>query len=157
MSRYHSSKKPSDANAAIQWLTAEPQAASVLDAARRLLEAQEALQGCVPGPMGQACRVALIENARLVLSVPSAAHAARLRQLAPTITRKMNAQGWNLSEITVKIQAARLLREPQRQAKSANPLGSAGVQAFSDIQTSIHPGPLADAIARLIKRHTPGE
>ena len=153
--RYTPSRKPANASAAIQWLSAEPGSASVLDAARRLLEAQEALQQLVPGPMGKACRVALIENARLILSVPSAAHAAKLRQLAPSITRKMNEKGWNLAEITVKIQAARLQITPERQPKSVNPLGTAGVQAFSDIQPTIHPGPLADAIARLLRRHTP--
>ncbi|WP_353172232.1 DciA family protein [Paracandidimonas soli] len=153
---YHPARKSADASVAIQWLSTEPRAASVLDAARRLLAAQETLQRLVPGAMGQACRVALIEDARMVLSVPSAAHAAKLRQLAPTITRKMNEKGWNLTEITVKIQAARLQTAPQRPPKSVNPLGTAGVQAFSEIQPAIHPGPLADAIARLLKRHDPG-
>ena len=103
--------------------------------------------------MGQACRVALIENARLVLSVPSAAHAAKLRQLAPTITRKMNEQGWHLADITVKIQASSLQKATQRPQKTVNPLGTAGVEAFAQLQPTIHPGPLADAVARLLKRH----
>ena len=153
-SRYTPPRKSANANPAIQWLSAEPHTASVLDTARRLLEAQETVQRLIPGAMGQACRVALIENAKLVLSVPSAAHAAKLRQLAPTITRKMNEKGWNLAEITVKIQAARLQTDAPRKGKSVNPLGTAGVQAFADIQQSIPPGPLADAINQLLKRHS---
>ena len=152
-SRYQPNRKPSDANVAIQWLATEPRAASVLDAAQRLLTAQRALQKLIPGSMGQACRVALIEDARLVLSVPSAAHAAKLRQLAPTITRKMNEQGWHLAEITVKIQASSLQKATQRPQKAVNPLGTAGVQAFAQLHPAIHPGPLADAVARLLKRH----
>jgi hypothetical protein len=71
----------------------------------------------------------------LTLAVPSAAHAAKLRQLLPTVTRQMNAAGWNISEALVHVQA----------------------HLFASVTEKLHDslpqGPLAQAIERLLRHH----
>jgi len=101
------------------------------------------------------CVVAKLETPRLQLAVPSAAHAAKLRQLAPRIAQALNTQGWNLNEIAVRVQAGmpRPGAKAPRPPKEAEPLGETALNAFETLKENVRPGPLADAIARLLAHH----
>ncbi|WP_268593257.1 flagellar hook-length control protein FliK, partial [Escherichia coli] len=79
--------------------------AGVLATARNHLQIQYAVAAILPAPLGSVCQVGKLENQRLQLVVPSAAHAAKMRQLAPRIAQALADQGWNLNEIAVKVQA----------------------------------------------------
>lgn len=81
------------------------QGAGVLATARKHLQIQYAVAAILPAPLGSVCQVGKLENQRLQLVVPSAAHAAKMRQLAPRIAQALADQGWNLNEIAVKVQA----------------------------------------------------
>ncbi|AOU91535.1 Zn-ribbon-containing RNA-binding protein [Achromobacter ruhlandii] len=109
----------------------------------------------LPAPLGSVCQVGKLENQRLQLVVPSAAHAAKMRQLAPRIAQALADQGWNLNEIAVKVQAG--LPKPGARKplppKEAQPLGDAALGAFETLHDNLRPGPLADAVARLLKHH----
>ena len=98
--------------------------------------------------------VGKLENQRLLLVVPGPAHAAKLRQLAPRIAQSLADQGWNLNEIAVKVQAG-LPKPGARQPKppkEAQPLGDTALGAFETLH-HLRPGPLADAVAKLLKHH----
>ena len=110
--------------------------AGVLATARKHLQIQYAVAAILPAPLGAVCQVGKLENQRLQLVVPSAAHAAKMRQLAPRIAQALSDQGWNLNEIAVKVQAG-LPKPGARQA----------------LHDTLRPGPLADAVAKLLKHH----
>lgn len=155
-------KRSRTSNNRIQhWLDASPGGSSILATARLHMQIREVLQQTLPVALGAACEVARAEQNRLLLAVPSAAHAAKLRQLAPSISRALCAQGWNLTEISIRIQAdLRLLQAGwQRPKPTARPLDDQALQAFDDLHDSLTPGPLADAVARLLRHHrqTPQE
>jgi len=137
----------------LRWLGRGQHSGSILATAQRLMQAQHVVRQVVPGAMGAACQVALIDGHSVTLRVPSAAHAAKLRQLGPTICRELNRQGWAISDVHVKI----TMRAPPS-GKSATrhgvPLGPKGLQAFADLAATLPPGPLADAVARLLEHHT---
>jgi hypothetical protein len=119
-----------------------------------LLAVEHAAKKILPPALAQVCRVARIEQQQITLAVPSAAYAARLRQLAPRIVQLLTGSGWNLNEINIKVQAGLL----QNQTKAATPkevapLDENALKAFEDLQNSLKPGPLADAVKRLLTHH----
>lgn len=140
---------------ALGWLGHDTRGAGVLATARRHLQLQRAVASLLPPGLGAVCVVAKLEGGCLQLAVPGPAHAAKLRQMAPRLAQALSGQGWNTTEVTVKVQAgmprpgARTPRPP----KTAQPLGPSALQAFESLGRTVRPGPLADAIARLLDHH----
>ena len=142
------------ADTAIDWLGSDRHGANVLTAARTLLALEGVLQRILPPGLAQTCRVARLENGQLTLAVPSAAYAARLRQLAPRTVDQLASSGWNLTEIQVRVQAGLLQsRTNTSRPKQSIPLDQQGLDAFRSLHEKLRPGPLADAVARLVARH----
>jgi len=116
------------------------------------MQAQRVVRQMLPGAMGAACQVARLDANSMTLTVPSAAHAAKLRQMGPAILRRLQREGWAVTDIHVKI-----TMQPPPSVKSSTrhgaPLGPQGLQAFSDLAATLHPGPLADAVQRLLAHH----
>lgn len=142
-------------NTALGWLGHDTQAAGVLATARLHMQVERALAAVLPPGLMAVIRVARLEPQKLQLAVPGPAHAAKLRQMAPRIAQSLSAAGWNLSEITVKVQAG--MPKPGAKAprppKEAEPLGDTALNAFEDLHRNLRPGPLADAVSRLLKHH----
>ncbi|AZR96279.1 hypothetical protein BBB39_17255 [Bordetella trematum] len=149
-----SGARPGD-RTAMGWLGHDTRGAGVLATARSHLQIQHAVAAVLPPALGAVCVVAKLESQRLQLAVPGPAHAAKLRQMAPRIAQALAAQGWNLNEITVRIQAGmpRPGQRAPRPPKEAVPLGGTALQAFESLQENLRPGPLADAVARLLAHH----
>ncbi|SAI65943.1 Protein of uncharacterised function (DUF721) [Bordetella ansorpii] len=140
---------------ALGWLGSDTRGAGVLATARVHLQIQHAVAAILPPGLGAVCVVAKMESQRLYLAVPGPAHAAKLRQLAPRIAQTLSAQGWNLNEINVKVQAGmpRPGAKAPRPPKLAQPLAGSALEAFEQLGQNVRPGPLADAIARLLRHH----
>jgi len=140
---------------ALGWLGLDARGAGVLATARLHLQIQHAVAAVLPPGLAAVCVVAKLEGQRLLLAVPGPAHAAKLRQMAPRLAQALSAQGWNLNEISVRVQAGmpRPGAKAPRPPKEAQPLGPKALQAFEDLGRNVRPGPLADAIARLLAHH----
>ena len=113
------------------------------------------LAALLPPGMGEVCAVVKLDNRRLELAVPGPAYAAKLRQMAPSLAQALAGRGWLLDEIAVRVQAGmpRPGSRTARPAKAAQPLGAQALEAFDELGKAMRPGPLADAIARLLAHH----
>ncbi|MFA5489940.1 MAG: DciA family protein [Candidimonas sp.] len=142
------------ADLAIQWLSSTGPSADVLATARYLLDLERATRQALPAGLAQACKAARVDGQQMTLAVPSPAHAAKLRQLAPSVAAKLSEQGWNISEVSVKVQA-RLAENRTKPLQSGNtqPLDAAALHAFDELSSRLRPGPLADAVRRLLSHH----
>src|SRR5690606_37252434 len=111
-------------------------------------------RAALPAGLAQACKAARIDGRQMTLAVPSPAHAAKLRQLAPTIITKLASQGWNINEVSVKVQA-RLSENWTKPLQAGNKatLNAAALDAFDRLGSQLRPGPLADAVQRLLRHH----
>lgn len=139
---------------AIDWLNNDQQGVNVMATANRLLQLERAAQKALPPALAGSCRAARLEGGQLTLAVPSAAHASKLRQLAPRIVQLLAQAGWNLNEIIIKVQAGLASNMTQTtRPKDINPLDATAIAAFERLHEGTPPGPLADALARLIARH----
>ena len=138
----------------LEWLNNDQQGSNVLATAQRLLQLERATQKALPPALAGSCRVARVEGGLLTLAVPSAAHASKLRQLAPRIVQLLAHAGWNLNEISIKVQASLVTSiTPPSRPKDINPLDASAIAAFENLRDNTPPGPLADALARLVARH----
>lgn len=151
------SKRKSASHSLTDWLSGDQQGASVLATARLLLSVEHAAKQVLPPALAQVCKVARIDRQQITLAVPSAAYAARLRQLAPRILQLLAGNGWNLNEINVKVQAGLAQSQTKTpRAKEALPLDGGALNAFEELRNNLKPGPLADAVSRLLVRHRKG-
>jgi hypothetical protein len=137
----------------VEWLVQDQQGASVLATARQLLALEEAIAGCLPARLAEQCKMVRLDRQRLTVAVPGSGHAAKLRQLTPTLIRHLTSQGWNVSEIMIRIQADLLHSEAKTSTRDVQPLDVKALDAFSELRRSVPAGPLADAIGRLLARH----
>ncbi|HJD44409.1 MAG TPA: DUF721 domain-containing protein [Candidatus Paenalcaligenes intestinipullorum] len=128
----------------------------VFDTARAFLQAERIIAQEIPGALGQQCKVASLEGQQMRLAVPSPAHAAKARQLAPTLTRALQAAGWDVHSISVQVQAA-LYRPPVRkQPRAVVPIDTTGVEAFATLAQQLpKDDALTKAINKLVQRHRP--
>ena len=138
---------------ALQWLETDKTGASVLARAKNLIDAESVIRRALPPVLAFSCRVADIDRQRITVAVPGAAHATRLRQLTPTLLRALHSRGWNLTEMEIRVQAglAGYVRQPP--PRETLPLDRKALGHFQDLQKNVSPGPLADAIERLLTHH----
>lgn len=146
-------KRGSGQSHALGWLAGDQQGSQVLEMARQLMAAQTHVSKALPPALGKACKVARIDRQQLTLAVPSAAHAAKLRQLLPTVMRRLNAAGWNITDALVHVQAHLFAGETIKAERQVQPLDERALQSFEQLRDSLPQGPLAEAIERLLRHH----
>lgn len=146
--------KRSERNAQVlEWLGTDQHGAGVLETARQLMAAEALIVQVLPVAMARHIKVAQIDRQRMTISVPGAAHAARLRQIAPTLLKHMRDKGWNINEIILRVYAGMPDTEAKKTQRETRPLDAQALQAFAALRRNVRPGPLADALERLLKHH----
>ena len=139
------------------WLGHDAQAASVLATAQLHLKLRAVVEQALPSTMRGAFDVLKIEQSTLTLMVSSAAFAAKFRQLAPRVTAHIQAAGWNLIEIKLRVQGGLGIPAATQPPREARMLDEKDLKTFEALTQQLRPGPLADAVARLLAHHQPRE
>jgi len=158
MNKAHAFRRPSPraagSQAALAWLGSDTVAASVLATARRHIQIRQAVGTVLPAGLGAACQVVKVDGPCLTIAVPNAAYAAKLRQLAPRLAEALTRAGWHIHEVKVRIHAGPSVPAPYTPPpKEAIPLDDQALAAFTVLRNQLRPGPLADAVARLVRHH----
>ncbi len=130
-------------------------AATLLPAARRLIDLRQDVLALMPAALRGACEVTGDDRGVLQLRVASAGVAAKLRQTLPRIERGMTERGWQVSSIQVRVQPNAgpddFAPAPRR---SGVPMSAKGVDAFATLERSLADSPLRDAVHRLLGRRS---
>jgi len=137
----------------IGWLGHDSQSANVLATAQMHLNMRSVLVTALPANMRSAFEVIKLDSQVLTLMVSSAAFAAKFRQLAPRVTAHMQNAGWNIAEIKLKVQGGLGLPEVVKPPREARTLDQTDLKAFEALRSELRPGPLADAVTKLLKHH----
>ena len=137
----------------IGWLGNETQSANVLATAQLHLKIRSAVSEALPAPMRGAFEVVKIEQSALTLTVASAAFAAKFRQMAPRVSAHLQTQGWNIAEIKLRVHGGTGLGPAEKLPREARVLDQKDLQAFEDLSQNLKPGPLADAVSKLLRHH----
>ncbi|MGB7482672.1 DciA family protein [Castellaniella ginsengisoli] len=137
----------------LEWLDRHPQGSHMMHTARELLAVQAVLAGTLPPALARRIQVARIDGPKITVMVPGPAHAARLRQLTEAAARRIRDAGWPVEQIVVRIDAAMGRTWTEKPRREAEPLGENALRSFEDLGRQVAPGPLADAIGRLLRHH----
>ena len=129
--------------------------ARLRDHAARLRRLQAVLEQHVPPALAAACSVANLKNDTLVLLADGGAVAARLKQIAPTLTQQFAAAGLPVKAIQVKV---RIIEEHDaRRPAPDRKLSDAGRRSLADFSESLPAdSPLRESLERLIARSRAG-
>ena len=84
---------------------ASPTLAGLVARARDASERLKAVETLIPADMRAAVKAGPAEEDVWCLLVQGSAAAAKLRQLTPALVTHLNAKGWNVSSIRIKVQA----------------------------------------------------
>ena len=127
---------------------------AVLEMAHYYQQVQSHLQQLIDAPMNAHCYVTSYQEGQLQLAVPSAAFAAKLRQMAPSLAQAMSNRGYPISTLKIKVIAG-LSRSSTPEVHQATRTNSpaAAHAALQKLYEELDPGPLSEAIKTiLIKR-----
>ncbi len=143
------------ASSAVDSLRMHESMAALMPAVMRMATIQRDCKAILPDMFGN-CAVLRLDSDRLVLSAPNAATAARLKQKLSILQGALNAAGWQVSAIQLKVQPKTSTTESRRPEK--NGLPEKAVAAFSKLESSIEASPrneaLKSAVKALVQRHS---
>ncbi len=151
----HPSATTLNAMLTLAWLGTDQHAAGILATAHDLMAAEQTVRKTLPQGIAKVCRVARMDTETITLAVPAAAYASKLRQLGPRIIRALNQAGWLVSRVQVRVQGALARPDRPTRTRHVQPLDGQALQAFDALQKQLEPGPLSDAVQRLLNRHQP--
>lgn len=140
----------------MSWLNQSSRGASLLATAGHLLELQRHIAAALPAPLDTSCQIIKWQDDTVTLSVPTPAHSAKIRQVVPRLVAALKHRGWQINQIRVRVMATPVLpRPPAPLAPDQRPvISSRGLEAFAELRHNVPPGPLADALTRLIQRRS---
>jgi len=152
MSRSNSRVGNSVSAQVLGWLGQESMGASVLLTAQRLLSLQESLAQQLPPALQKHFVVLKWGDGELKLGTQGSAQAAKLRQFIPRMQSRMTQLGHKVDVVTIKVLAEPPVPAVVHLAKEARPIDQSDLGHFETLANTLEPGPLADAVAKLIAR-----
>ncbi len=128
--------------------------AALLPTIKRIAAIQDACAAILPEMFGP-CAVLHFHADQLLLAVPNAALAARLKQRLPRLQEELQRQGWQVNGIRLKIQMTPGMPKP---APFTPPkLPQHAVSALAELGQTLENTPrnaaLKEAIDKLVRRH----
>ncbi len=143
---------------ALNWLGHDPRRSQLLQTAEQYSLIQGLIADALQLPVGSACRVVGLDDGKLIIAVPSAAHAAKIRQLTTTIHQLLLAKGQRVDEIRIKIQTGLRPGTAKETSVSATrdgmqDLSEASRLALLDLQKNASNEELAQTLARILKKN----
>lgn len=136
------------AKGAADFLRAHDKMAALLPAVTRMATLQKDCANLLPAMFAH-CAVLQFETGQLVLSVPNAALATRLKQQLPKLQEQLLQRGWQVSAIRLKVQVSKI---PAKSTTSSKPtLPALAVSAFEELADALDDSPRNQALKRAVQ------
>ncbi|RZT04063.1 Protein of unknown function [Duganella sp. CF402] len=149
-------KRPT-AVGATDFLRRNDRMAALLPAVERMARLQKDCAQCLPA-MFKHCEILAFEDGQLVLSLPTTALAAKLKQQLPKLQETLAQRGWQVHGVKLKVQMTKPaeIKEKMR----ALELPPAAVEAFdqlsAELEDSAQNSALIDALKAMVARRRAG-
>jgi hypothetical protein len=145
-------RKPRDAT---DFLRADNAMASLMPAITRMAALQQSCAAILPA-IFNACDVMNFETGQLVLSMPNAALAAKLKQQLPKLQERLLKDGWQVNAIRIKVQVGKAYVVPPPVRRTLT-LPKLAVTAFAELGDALDDSPgnqaLKTALANMVRRN----
>ncbi len=129
---------PKSAKGAAEFLRSHDKLAALLPTITRMAALQKDCAAALPAMFAQ-CAVLQFEADQLVLSVPNAALAARLKQQCPKLQEELQQRGWQVNAIRLKVQVGKTLEKSKTSVKPG--LSEKAFSAFAELDASLENSP----------------
>lgn len=142
---------------ATDFLRRNDKMAALLPAIERMARLQKDCAECLPA-MFRYCEILAFEDGQLLLSLPTTALAAKLKQQLPKLQDTLGQRGWQVSHVRLKVQMTKPaeIKEKMR----ALELPGAAVEAFDQLgdalEASPQNSPLINAVKAMVARRRAG-
>lgn len=144
-------RKPKDVT---DFLRLDDAMAGLLPAITRMAALQKSCAAMLPA-MFTSCDVVNVEDGRLLLSVPNAALAARLKQQLPKLQEHLSKDGWRIDAIRIKVRVGKDDVVPVVRRELTLP--GLAVAAFAKLNDTLEDTPrnraLKTALAGMVRRN----
>ena len=138
---------------ATDFLRRHDKMAALMPAVQRMARLQKDCADCLPA-MFQHCEILSFEDSQLLLSLPTTALAAKLKQQLPKLQDTLARRGWQVTGVRIKVQMTKAaeIKEKMRSLE----LPPAAVDAFDQLSASLEASPqnsaLIDAVKAMVAR-----
>ncbi|HEX2530030.1 MAG TPA: hypothetical protein VHK70_01010 [Burkholderiaceae bacterium] len=128
--------------------------ATILPVVTRLTALQKDCAAILPA-IFEICEVSHFESGQLLLSIPNAALASKLKQQLPKLHGALLKRGWQINAIRLKVQVSNIAKNTTK-LKSLN-LPPCAVSAFADLgntlENSSRNSALKAAVTAMVQRY----
>ncbi len=142
------------AKGAADFLRANDKMASILPTVTRMAALQKDCAATLPA-MFDSCTVLSFESDRLVLAIPNAAIASKLKQQLPKLQESLHIRGWQVIAIRLKVQVTQGIAKKETLKQLTLPFHA--VSALATLENTLEDSPrnhaLKAALAAMLQRH----
>jgi hypothetical protein len=131
-------------------LAEDPALAAWVERQRLCEQVTAHMRGALPRALASLVRVASCEGGRLELAAQAGAVAAAVRQRGPAIQDALCREGWDFTEVRVRVQVAG--RGPAPGKSMSNQRDASGARALFGLAPQLSQGPLRETLERWSRR-----
>jgi hypothetical protein len=132
-------------------LSADRELQPVVEKARNLRALGGLVDGFLPVDLARQVRVANFREGTLVVIAENSAVAAKLRLLAPALSRFLVSQRWQVSSVSLRVQPNSAQKLAFAQQKTAH-FSTHTIDSLRRLEERMRASPARDALARLLAR-----
>jgi hypothetical protein len=135
-------------------LSAEPQLQPALAKTRDLRVLAGLVRRFLPADLARETAVANFKEGELVLVAGNPAAAAKLRLLAPALSRFLLVERWQVNSVSTRVQPSRSRAgERSSSAKKGVHLSTHALDSLRALHASMRASPARDALGKMLRRH----
>jgi hypothetical protein len=109
------------------------------------------LSQLLPDYLAASVEPGFIKDGTLVLFAAHNALAARLRHLEPRLVTELQARGWPLNALRIRVRPQSVKEPPPVKEARMTPVGASALRTLAE---TLPPSPLQEALAKMAARHT---
>jgi hypothetical protein len=130
-------------------LGASPELKAIALQAEQLAQIQKKWAAIAPAPFNQHCHTGLVNNGALTLYTSSNAIAAKLKLLIPSLLKKLQKEGLEVTSIRVQVQVESKPRAPTARRQHVS---QSAARKLLDLAEKLPESALQSALKKLAKR-----
>jgi len=151
---YHGTQQQRTAQGAADFLRANDKMAAIMPTVTRIAALQKDCAATLP-TMFDSCSVLSFEADQLVLAIPNAAIASKLKQQLPKLQDNLRKRGWQVIAIRLKVQLIQEINKTKTPKQLSLP--TRAISAFAALENTLENSPtnsaLKAALGAMLKRH----
>ncbi|MBA2483994.1 MAG: DUF721 domain-containing protein [Nitrosomonas sp.] len=129
----------------------EPEHEDLLLKIDKLNKIQQSSSKIIPSHLAEHCTIGLPTNGKLTIFAQNGAIATKLKQITPSVLKKIRNLGWEITSIQIATQAHSQAKNGDKINPKKRHLGQKGVTSLTQLAENLSDSPLKTAIESLLK------